>query len=242
MFNLEDQIRAWRASQAGELRVRHEVVDELESHLRDEVERLIRAGKSPEQAWDEARVRLGSPHELSREFAKVKRRIWMPALVAIVSLALFIIAVDWIIVSRLIAGKIGLLLASHIVCITIGYVTVWALGFLSLWALVVRTAGGPTDVQSAGLRTATGWLAPLAVAMTGLGIVLAALWARGHLNQWWTSTAKEFGGLLILAFGFVLWHFARSRRTTPSTLITIGAIGNIVVLLGWFGAAWLDMK
>src|SRR5687767_5051251 len=70
MFNLENQIRAWRSGLAGELRGRQEVLDELESHLRDAVDRLIRAGKSPELAWDEARVRLGGSHELSREFAK----------------------------------------------------------------------------------------------------------------------------------------------------------------------------
>ena len=47
------------------------MIDELESHLRDEVERLTRGGLPLDQAWPQAVARLGGPEQLAAEFAKV---------------------------------------------------------------------------------------------------------------------------------------------------------------------------
>jgi len=60
-----------------------EVLDELESHLRDDVEEQVRAGADAEKAFDSAIRRIGPAAALRKEFAKFgrpkaawRRRLW----------------------------------------------------------------------------------------------------------------------------------------------------------------------
>src|SRR5689334_11360573 len=88
-FDLEQQIQSWRQTIASQLGGdgRPEVVDELESHLRDDVEQLVRAGRAPARAWEIALAGLGEPQELAAEFRKSARPAWLPARAATALLA-----------------------------------------------------------------------------------------------------------------------------------------------------------
>src|SRR5215831_16437262 len=82
MFDLEERIRHWRQAQAHALGGRAEVLDELESHLREEVQRLVAAGQTPGSAWETALAHLGDPRQLAAEFGKVSppgALGWLPA-------------------------------------------------------------------------------------------------------------------------------------------------------------------
>jgi hypothetical protein len=70
MFNLDQAIGDWRRQMAAGGINSAEVLDELESHLRDDVERQARAGTDAQRAFDSAVRRLGSAKALRREFAK----------------------------------------------------------------------------------------------------------------------------------------------------------------------------
>lgn len=71
MFNMEDSIRAW----SDQLRVRGSLKEsdilELESHLRDEIEDLMTAGLSEDEAFLISVKRLGNVGAISREYSKV---------------------------------------------------------------------------------------------------------------------------------------------------------------------------
>jgi hypothetical protein len=71
MFNLDHAIAEWRRQMtiAGIKSAR--VLDELESHLRDDVEERIRTGASAQTAFDAAVERLGEAAVLECEFDKV---------------------------------------------------------------------------------------------------------------------------------------------------------------------------
>src|SRR4029450_8585559 len=71
MFNLDHAIAEWRRQMtiAGIKSAR--VLDELESHLRDDVEERIRTGASAQTAFDAAVERLGEAAVLEGEFGKV---------------------------------------------------------------------------------------------------------------------------------------------------------------------------
>jgi hypothetical protein len=71
MFNLEQAIADWRGRLAAAGVRTAEVLDELEDHLRDEVEQQVRLGFSPEQAFANAVERIGQANTLEREFEKV---------------------------------------------------------------------------------------------------------------------------------------------------------------------------
>jgi len=74
MFNLERAVSAWRKQmRAGGIQV-PEVLDELESHLREEVERQMRAGTGAVEAFQAAFQRMGPVTALKTEFEKDDER------------------------------------------------------------------------------------------------------------------------------------------------------------------------
>src|SRR5262245_8529843 len=73
MFNLEKAIEEWRRRvSAGGIKS-GEVLDELESHLRDDIEQRTRQGLSVQAAFEAAVDALGQTASLEREFAKLRR-------------------------------------------------------------------------------------------------------------------------------------------------------------------------
>ena len=71
MFNMEQAISNWRARLAAAGVRTPEVLDELEGHLRDEVEQQLRLGLSPEYAFAIAVEQMGQANSLKHEFDKV---------------------------------------------------------------------------------------------------------------------------------------------------------------------------
>jgi hypothetical protein len=108
MFNLEQSIATWR-KQLLAAGIKSPVpLEELELHLREEVERLVRSGIRQQQAFEEALLKIGPPRELKAEFSKGSRlrnilgmelmkesphSIWVIALCLLVFSLIFSIAV-----------------------------------------------------------------------------------------------------------------------------------------------------
>lgn len=70
MFNLNHAISEWRRQMIAGGVTTPAVLDELESHLREDVERQTRAGTSEQQAFDAAVKKLGPASALKTEFRK----------------------------------------------------------------------------------------------------------------------------------------------------------------------------
>ncbi len=240
MFDCEKQIQLWRNRVAGDLGERPDLMDELESHLRDDFERRVKAGQSESGAWEQALLHLGDSKALAGEFAKLSGPRWIPAWVAGIGLALCVVGLAWIAISGMTSGRFGLVLATHIVSISTGYIALFAAGFLAVWAVAVHAAVGWNDRQTAAFRTAGIRLALLAVVATGIGVVFGAWWSHDHLGQWWGWGPKEIGGLSVLAWSVVLLQCFRSRTSTLPTLMSMATVGNVVVCLSWFGPGLLN--
>jgi hypothetical protein len=71
MFDLEKAITSWRRQIAAEGLISPEVLDELESHLREEIERQVRSGVSEERAYEAGISSIGDTRALKVEFAKL---------------------------------------------------------------------------------------------------------------------------------------------------------------------------
>ena len=70
MFNLDQAITEWRRQMAaGGIRP-PAVLDELESHVREEMERLVRSGNDAEKAFEAAVRKIGPASVLRDEFKK----------------------------------------------------------------------------------------------------------------------------------------------------------------------------
>lgn len=94
MFNLNEAIDNWRKSCSDQQTITPADRDELETHLREEIDHLVLAGLTEEEAFLIAARRLGDTQSLAVEFGKVNRSLiwrtrafWMLAGVFLVTVA-----------------------------------------------------------------------------------------------------------------------------------------------------------
>jgi hypothetical protein len=71
MFQLDQAIAKWRRKMAADGLKTRALLDELESHLRDDVERQMQSGHGVEPAFQAAVARLGQAGALKDEFSKI---------------------------------------------------------------------------------------------------------------------------------------------------------------------------
>jgi hypothetical protein len=244
MFDLDAHIRSWRQSQSASLGDRPDaldVLDELDAHLRDDFERMVRSGESPDRAWSAAVARIGAPERLAGEFAKLTggRAAWLPARIAAVAFIALAAATCGVIAWRFLAGSTaGVLLASHTLSVVVGYGATLVVGALAAWSVLSRAAGAWDESRAAAFSWAALRLSAAGLALTLVAIVLGASWAHGHLGRYWAWDAREVGGLCVLAWNGVIYWAVRRRRRKPidaadGTAIGVGVAGNIVVSLAW---------
>jgi hypothetical protein len=88
MFDLNEKIKIWRSDLALQQALEKSDIDELENHLRDEIEQLAESKLTKEESFIVAAHRIGRSDSLSEEFAKVntsilwrKRLFWIGAVV-----------------------------------------------------------------------------------------------------------------------------------------------------------------
>lgn len=78
MFNLEQSITEWRRQMLAAGINKPALVDELEGHLREEIERLTKSGLTPADAFGTAVEQIGKAILLKKEFKKISGvSIWL---------------------------------------------------------------------------------------------------------------------------------------------------------------------
>jgi hypothetical protein len=70
MFNLEQSIAEWRQQMLAAGIKTPVPLEELESHLREEIERQMKSGLNAQRAFGEAIQQIGPPNALKSEFQK----------------------------------------------------------------------------------------------------------------------------------------------------------------------------
>lgn len=86
MFHLKPSIADWRRRMiAGGIKSR-EVLDELESHLGEEIERQIKLRLNEQRAFEISVARIGPPEMLKREFKKSERTFMKRTLIILVGI------------------------------------------------------------------------------------------------------------------------------------------------------------
>jgi hypothetical protein len=233
MFDLETHVRAWREQMEASLGSNDEVIDELESHLREEFERQTGTGKPPEHAWSAATARLGDAGAIASEFRRAAGTFWLPTWVAGCVLVATAVCVAGFVVMRLGNGRFTPLLAAHVFAVTIGYVTTFAVGGMAVWAVL------SADGRLGSFRSAAGRFTLVGLALTAVGVVLGAVWAKEHLGRYWGWDARETGAVFVVAAGLAMLCFAL-RPAGGSMALFLGLIGNIVVSLAWFAPPLME--
>src|SRR5215470_6307324 len=130
MHNLEKLITDWRKSAAKN--VNAETLDELETHLRETTEQLVRSGMNLSDAFQRAVAQLGAMPKISSEFQKLDEPLWLPIKLAIGATVLLALGVAIFVIVRLDANRSSLLLATHIFTVTLGYSLTLLIGGLGI--------------------------------------------------------------------------------------------------------------
>src|SRR5580658_8480513 len=109
MFNLERSITEWRRQMLAAGIKSPRPLDELESHLREDVRALVSAGEPEDRAFELAVGRLGSPDSVQTEFNKLKGAKIRPVKIGSVLWFGAVIATAAFLSGGLFAGRLNLL-------------------------------------------------------------------------------------------------------------------------------------
>ena len=234
MHNLDQLILEWRKT-AATRNVSAETLDELETHLREKVDQLVRSGMTVPGAFQRAVVELGAMSKVSSEFRKLDQPEWLPVKLAIGVAVLTALVMMIAVIGRLDASLAGLLLAAHVFVITVGYILTLLIGGLGICFVSQRCFEDFSTSRLQSISRVSFVLSGVAFFLTAIGWILAMAWAKITWDRYWGWDAKEIGGLCVIVWlsFYLLAH--RFFKSSPRGILTISMLGNIVTSLAWFG-------
>ncbi|HUR45422.1 MAG TPA: cytochrome c biogenesis protein CcsA [Candidatus Saccharimonadales bacterium] len=233
MHNLEKSISEWRKSAA--TNVSADTLDELETHLRETTEQLVRSGMNPPDAFQRALANLGNMPRIASEFRKLNQPLWLPVKLTIGVTALLALILAIFLIARLDSGRSSLVLAAHVFTISLGYTLTLLIGGLGICFVSQRCVEDFSTSRLHSIARLSLVLGSVALCLTTLGVLLAMVWAKIEWGRYWAWDAKEIGGFSVVVWlvCYLVAHrfFKRSERG----VLAISMLGNIVVSLAWVG-------
>lgn len=243
MRDLENRIAGWRRELSA-AHFREDVLDELEAHLRDEMDALLLSGRSPDQAFREAAARFGPVTVLGTEFGKLEERAgteWAPVRVVTILGVVGLLAWCALWAVKLSGQRKEALLLAHVLGLTVGYVGAYFLGALGCCYTLTRVFHDLSPGQKHSLKRSASRFASIVAAFTAVGLVLGILWAKDHLGRYWNWDPRETGALLVLICGTGIALGGRLPRLGVHSVMLLTLLGSIVTTMAWFGARVLDV-
>jgi hypothetical protein len=243
MPELETRIREWKRSLAIAFGGSGEILEELESHLREEIDRLTQAGHAPDAALTAAQAKLGRPVDLATEYARaVPPARWLPISVGLALLVLLFGYFTWVFVVPGFLQGGNVLLVLHVATIVAGYAAGFYAGLLGICYVgcwLIRPIGvGQRRSLGRTLFVANAGAALLLL----LGMVLGGVWAHDRWGHAWNNDPREIGTLIPLlwftALTAMLWTVPQKQHLW--VLLSVLAIS--VSVWGWFGPSLLSQQ
>jgi hypothetical protein len=241
MHNLETLIAEWRKTMMAAPKVSPETLDELENHLRENVDQLVRSGMTKPIAFQRAVTELGGAPAIGLEFQKLDQCVWLPVKVITGIGVLVALAMSILLLVRFNTGRLSFLLASHVFTVTLGYTATFLVGALGICFVAQRCLSDFSPWRMRSLTRVTFILGCIAAGLTAVGIVLAMVWAKAEWGRYWAWDAKETGAFVVLVWQLCFLFAHRFAYDTPRGVLVLSVLGNSVVGLGWFGASLLSV-
>ena len=236
MHNLEKSITEWRKTMMAAPAVSHETLDELENHLRENVEQLVRSGMTEPDAFEHAVAQLGGARMIGSEFRKLDQSTWLPVKLVIGFGLMSVLAMMIFVIAQLDVGRMNLLLASHVFLVVLGYTTTFLVGALGVCFVAQRCLSDCSPFRMRSLTRVTFLLGCVAASLTAVGIILGMFWAKTEWGRYWAWDKKEIGAFVVIAWQLCFLFAHRLSHVTIRGVLVMSLLGNIVVGLGWFGA------
>ena len=241
MHDLERLITEWRKTAAPD--VSAETLDELETHLRETAEELVRSGMSIPSAFQRAVANLGNLPKIVSEFRKLDEPLWLPVKLAIgasgaTALVALVLAV--FVIARLDSSRSSLLLAIHTFTVTLGYTLTLLIGSLGICFVSQRCLEDFSTSRLHSIGRVSFVLGSVALLLTTAGVLLGMVWAKIEWGRYWAWDTKEIGGLSVVVWQVCFLFVHRFAGGSPRSVLVMSVLGNIVVSLAWFGANLLS--
>ena len=233
MHDLEKLITEWRESAAKN--VTAETLDELETHLRETTERLVRSGMNQSGAFQRAVTELGAMPTISSEFQKLDSPLWLPVKLAIGATALLALIVAVFVIARLDSNRSDVLLAAHTFTVVLGYTLTLLIGGLGICFVSQRCLEDFSTSRLHSIARVSLVLGSIALFLTTLGVLLGMVWAKIEWGRYWAWDPKEIGGLSVVVWLACYLVAHRFFKSSERGVLAISMLGNIVVSLAWFG-------
>lgn len=233
MHDPEKWITEWRKSAAKN--VNAETLDELETHLREITEQLVRSGMNPPDAFQRALADLGNMPRIASEFRKLDEPLWLPVKLAIGATALLALILAFFLVPRLDSSRSNQLLAAHVFTVTLGYTLTLLIGGMGICFVSQRCLEDFSTSRLHSIARVSLVLGSIALFLTTLGCLLGAIWAKIEWGRYWAWDAKETGGFCVVVWLACYLVAHRFFKNSERGVLAISMLGNIVVSLAWFG-------
>ena len=240
MFNLEQSIAEWRRQMLAAGLKTPAPLDELESHLREELRNLLSEGKPEAQAFQLAVSRLGNPGPLRTEFNKLKKPACWPVTIGcwLYAGAMILMAVSMS--KRVWAGNWNLVLYAHTVSLTAGYCAAFLAGCFGILYVSYRFFHALSPSRRQSLGRAVFLFSHLAAALVIAGMALGMLWSGQHLGGYFGGGVREMATLRVTFWLMALLVMQRIGRVSQRDTMLMCVAVNVVVGLAWFEPFILD--
>jgi hypothetical protein len=238
MRSLELSIAEWRQNMSAARGVVPDTLDELESHLRETVEQLMRSGVSEAEAFQCAVTQLGSPAVMAREFRKLSAFNWSP--VRVIGAVWVVAILTQVCNFHPPLGRTEWGIVMTVVCMsaTIGYGTAILHGLFGACFVMQRclSDSSPRRLQAlCRVSRSFAWVA------AGLTVVFGAA-----LGEIWSQWVRHEGfWLQVQAWSVVVWlvsflaaHYWRA--VSARGLFMASLLGSNIILWSLFGP-YLDL-
>jgi hypothetical protein len=241
MRNLEANIAEWRSRMAAGGIKTPAVLDELESHLREEIQERLAAGDSEKEAFEVAVVRIGNAKSVRVEFDKIRGTTRLPVMIGVAAWSVLIVSMVAFMVWQMAVGKIGILLGWHIFVITAGFLAAFVVGSLGVCSLCGRWFGKMFSDRNDSLHRAAWAFTWIALALMVVGYLLGAVWTSKYRGYYWSGSAREIGAVGTILWLALLVAVQQLKRFNEHFLVAMCAATNVVAAVGWFGAGILSV-
>jgi hypothetical protein len=239
MFDLGPSITDWRRQMLAAGIKTPVPLEELESHLREDIDRLQSSGVPDAQAFEVAVSRLGKSGSMQTEFKKVGRApsdfATLASLVWIGAMILFALMLS----GRLFSGKLGFLLFAHIFSLTAGYLAVFLTGAFGMGYVCCRWFRTLSPVRQQSLSRAGFRFSRLSAGLVIAGLLLGMFWSAENRGRYLTGDPREIGALCTAVWLIAVWLIQQFGQVSNRITMPLCIGSSMMVSLAWFGAGAL---
>ncbi|MDB6055003.1 MAG: ccsA [Verrucomicrobiales bacterium] len=240
MNELDGLIGGWRRTMTGAGMKSPAELNELESHLREDIHSLVTAGMREGEAFDLASSRLGSPASVGKEFQKIRGTSTNLVRIGTAVWILGTIAPGVLLFHRLMDGQIGILLFGHVMMIVAGYLAAFVVGTFGAVQIGSMAWGRTSAKGDLGLSKAIFRFAKIGTVTVALGFVLGSLWSRENLGSYFRADPREIGGIVVWLCLAALWKLQISGHSQRRRVTFLSVGTSLATSLAWFGAPLIE--